>query len=961
MPNLVAGSVVFSAHSNTFVNLVPGAGSDRLFFIGLSTESAGSDVADIELTSIDYRGQIATEVDSAWAAADNARGLQLFVFTEAQIQAIEAGSGAPVISRLAGNVVGTINQLFCFTLNDCDQSAITAATVSNLNTGGGNAFPHELTVAASNFDEVYFLAHLSQAGNNEWSGATEFEDNDATNGYSTTFASQTAIADGDVTAGVTSDSGNSYATAIIGFSIGAPAGPANQAPIANDDTFSVQDDVSNGTVVGTYTATDSDGTIAGYSITGTTLAIDNAGQITIADNTGITAGTPIIATVTATDDDGATDTATITVNVTSASAFRVDSVSAGPYYEDDTITLTVSNASVSGKGISIPSGAIPVDTESATEMTFRVSDLKNHGTKTSRYNQDITFTVTDGGASDTFTIQISPKVGEFYEVVTNPSGYTALGITGLVAGDIVYGYWLAGSGEVYLETGSVNSPDGGILRLWAYTQSQGSWGNGGNITINSTNTWSVFTTVTYTGDSVAPVISLVGASTIEVTIGQSFTDPGVTATDNNDGDISGSVVVGGDTVDTNTLGSYTLTYDVTDAAGNAATQVTRTVNVVAVVDNTPPVISLTGSASITLTQGDSFTDPGATASDNIDGNITGSIVVGGDTVDVNTVGSYTITYNVSDAEGNPAAQVTRTVTVQAPVVDNTAPIISLIGASTINITEGNAFVDPGASATDDTDGIITGDIQVTGTVDTNTVGQYILRYNVSDAAGNAATEVTRTVNVTAQPVVEPEELPTINTLSSTEIFIVQGGNYNLPNWTWDDDLTSGNAVSWDAMVIDTNVPGAYSRVATATNSVGTVTETLNVYVSSNETKTPVYIPRKLSTDVQEVSLFAGLGNWIEVTLSYDGEVIDLTDFVQFTLTGLTNDPLDSISDSKVFQVTPFGKLYIDGGSIPVEDLKATYGTLKTTLVGRTVEDTEGIMLWHPALDNSRVSVNVHSI
>ncbi|NER19022.1 immunoglobulin-like domain-containing protein, partial [Spongiivirga citrea] len=83
------------------------------------------------------------------------------------------------------------------------------------------------------------------------------------------------------------------------------------------------------------------------------------------------------------------------------------------------------------------------------------------------------------------------------------------------------------------------------------------------------------------GDTEAPVITLNGDATIEVTQGETFTDPGATATDNVDGDISGNITVGGDTVDTGTVGTYTITYNVSDAAGNAATEVTRTVNVVA--------------------------------------------------------------------------------------------------------------------------------------------------------------------------------------------------------------------------------------------------------------------------------------------------------------------------------------------------------------------------------------------
>ncbi|MBL4712488.1 MAG: DUF5011 domain-containing protein [Gammaproteobacteria bacterium] len=86
-----------------------------------------------------------------------------------------------------------------------------------------------------------------------------------------------------------------------------------------------------------------------------------------------------------------------------------------------------------------------------------------------------------------------------------------------------------------------------------------------------------------------------------------------------------------------------------------------------IADTTKPVITLTGSATVSITQGDSFNDAGATANDNVDGDISVNIAVGGDTVDTTTVGSYTITYNVSDAAGNSATQVTRTVTVSAVI------------------------------------------------------------------------------------------------------------------------------------------------------------------------------------------------------------------------------------------------------------------------------------------------------
>lgn len=166
-------------------------------------------------------------------------------------------------------------------------------------------------------------------------------------------------------------------------------------------------------------------------------------------------------------------------------------------------------------------------------------------------------------------------------------------------------------------------------------------------------------------------------------------------------------------------------------------------------DTTPPVITLIGASTINLEQGDTYNEQGATATDNVDGDISANITIGGGTVDINTVGTYIVTYNVSDTAGNAAVEVTRTVNVNP---DATAPLITLNGSSTVNLTEGDTYTELGATALDNFDGDITASIVVGGdTVDTNTPGTYIVTYNVSDAAGNAATEVTRTVNVSAAP------------------------------------------------------------------------------------------------------------------------------------------------------------------------------------------------------------------
>ncbi|MDB5244169.1 MAG: hypothetical protein JWN18_39, partial [Parcubacteria group bacterium] len=82
--------------------------------------------------------------------------------------------------------------------------------------------------------------------------------------------------------------------------------------------------------------------------------------------------------------------------------------------------------------------------------------------------------------------------------------------------------------------------------------------------------------------------------------------------------------------------------------------------------------------------------------------------------------------------------------------DSTAPVVSLVGQAELEITVGSSFIDDGATATDDVDGDLTSTIITTGSVDTSTVGTYIVTYSATDAAGNLGS-TTRSINVTASP------------------------------------------------------------------------------------------------------------------------------------------------------------------------------------------------------------------
>ncbi|WP_342478582.1 S-layer homology domain-containing protein [Paenibacillus sp. FSL H7-0350] len=225
-----------------------------------------------------------------------------------------------------------------------------------------------------------------------------------------------------------------------------------------------------------------------------------------------------------------------------------------------------------------------------------------------------------------------------------------------------------------------------------------------------------------------------------------------------------------------TEGSFT--FSVTLSKGEAAAEATASGTItLPVTDTVPPVITLIGEATVNLPIGAEYTDAGATAYDDQDGDITGRItttvtseVYGLTELDTSKEDIYTFHYNVTDKAGNTAAEVTRRVVV-ALDPDVTKPVITLLGEATVQLEKGASYADAGATAADDRDGDITERIVATITqggetvpaLDTSASGSYVYHYNVTDTAGNAAAEVTRTVTVREEelpPEVNPTKAPT---------------------------------------------------------------------------------------------------------------------------------------------------------------------------------------------------------
>ena len=239
----------------------------------------------------------------------------------------------------------------------------------------------------------------------------------------------------------------------------------------------------------------------------------------------------------------------------------------------------------------------------------------------------------------------------------------------------------------------------------------------------------------YVRDTIAPVITLNGNSTITLELNQNYVELGATATDNYDASVSVSF---SGTVDSTTPGTYIITYSATDSSNNTST---KTRNVI-IENNEPPIITVIGADPIVLGINATFTDPGATAVDAVGNSIN---VNSTDNVNTSQYGTYSVNYTATDIWGN-SANARRNVLIS----DFTAPTVTLIGDSVLYIPLGSTYTDPGATALDPADGNITGNIVISSNVNTGVIGTYIVTYVVSDSEGRTGSEQ-RTVYVVEPP------------------------------------------------------------------------------------------------------------------------------------------------------------------------------------------------------------------
>lgn len=269
--------------------------------------------------------------------------------------------------------------------------------------------------------------------------------------------------------------------------------------------------------------------------------------------------------------------------------------------------------------------------------------------------------------------------------------------------------------------------------------------------------------------------------------------------------------------------------------------------------------------------------------------------------------------------------------------DSTPPVITLIGANPQSVVIGDTYTELGADCVDAApQQAFTYTPVITGTVDTATLGDYIVTYNCDDANGNSATPVTRTVSV-----VPADAVATL--LGSTPVnyecedtvatYVDAGAECNDPeDGFWSDTVLGipGTLIELTGLpFIETAPGGPHNLTWTCTDTdsnTGTAIREVNVV----DTLTPVPGPFTQKDPVG--------------TLLGDVLTLETNDEVAYAN---LNPTLESVTDSCDTTLAP---LVMTGDTV---DFVIVSGDVKTSTLNYTTTDASGNVM------NTPLTVNVH--
>ncbi len=249
-------------------------------------------------------------------------------------------------------------------------------------------------------------------------------------------------------------------------------------------------------------------------------------------------------------------------------------------------------------------------------------------------------------------------------------------------------------------------------------------------------------------------------------------------------------------------------------------------------DTIPPVITLNGSDTMCIEVTLTFVDPGATAYDSCDGDVTSSLLVFGANIDTRYLGTHYLKYVAADSDGNISDTVTRVIYV---VSDNTPPIITLSNRDTAYVQVDSSFTPSSFTALDETYGDLTNRVQVTNAVNTSVLGEYQVTYYVETPPNKCSTN--NSVTLIRTVYVIDTIHPVISALDGSSIVLEKDSVYTYSDHIVLSDNHCSQEFLWDSLNIiqndvNVNAKGSYSTVFQTKDSAGNLsnTFTLNVEV-----------------------------------------------------------------------------------------------------------------------------------
>lgn len=250
-------------------------------------------------------------------------------------------------------------------------------------------------------------------------------------------------------------------------------------------------------------------------------------------------------------------------------------------------------------------------------------------------------------------------------------------------------------------------------------------------------------------------------------------------------------------VDLSQVGEYTITYQFTDDKGNT-NGITRTVTVA---EGITPIIELelSDSQGSTLSPyyipvGGTYTEPGYRVIDEdspivINENIQ---IAGITAIDTSIAGTYQVTYDYTDTSGLTATPAVRDI----EVFVNSGPVINMIGDSAYELSIGDDFIDPGATANDALGFDISGRIITQSDLNTTVPGTYSITYSVIDDFGETSS-VTRNIVVQDYPNLDDVEMELEDRDIGSDVFQFGEGreavylkDFSISNFTEITDVNS---------------------------------------------------------------------------------------------------------------------------------------------------------------------------